>query len=101
MTFDSSGSFNVTTDATGYLLLTDMFYPAWEATVNGVSAEILRANYAFRAVLLESGSHHIEMTFNPPSWQLGRNISLVTFVLVTVALVFLWKGRSQNQSTVA
>ena len=92
-------AFNVSTEAAGYLLLTDMFYPAWEATVDGVSAEILRANYAFRAILLDPGQHHIEMTFNPPSWQLGRNISLVTLLLVAAALTLLWKNTPNNRIT--
>ena len=84
-------SFNVTTESAGYFLLTDMYYPAWEATVNGVSAEILRANYAFRAILLEPGQHQIEMTFNPPSWQIGWKISLATVVMVLAAYIVLWR----------
>jgi len=84
-------AFNVSTDEPGYFLLTDMFYPNWAAMVDGVSAEILRANYAFRAILLDPGQHHIEMTFNPPSWQLGRNISLVTILLTFIAYVVLWR----------
>ncbi|HFC12111.1 MAG TPA: hypothetical protein ENJ56_04645, partial [Anaerolineae bacterium] len=73
---------DVQTEQRGYLLLTDMWYPNWVATVDGVSAEIYRANYAFRAILLESGTHRIEMRFQPRSWQIGAVISVMSWVLV-------------------
>ncbi|MGB1252158.1 MAG: YfhO family protein [Candidatus Promineifilaceae bacterium] len=89
--------FDVMTEARGYLLLTDMFYPNWRATVDGNSAEILRANYAFRAILLEAGQHRVEMSFTPTSWQIGWKISLATFMLVLTAYFILWR---QSQRTI-
>lgn len=46
-----------------YLIVTDAFYPNWEATVNGESVEIMRANIMFRAIPLTIGDHEIKMTY--------------------------------------
>ncbi len=40
----------VTAAAPGYLVLSEAYYPGWRAWVDGEEAEVLRANYGFRAV---------------------------------------------------
>jgi len=68
-------SVGVTTDAAGYLVLADAYYPGWQATVDGAPAAIERANYAFRAVLVPPGEHTVEFVFAPAIWRLGLAIS--------------------------
>lgn len=48
----------------GYLVLADLFYPGWQATVDGNPAQILRADMVFRAVLLDAGEHTIEFSYH-------------------------------------
>ena len=38
----------------------------WKATVNGVSKPVERVNYGFAGILLEPGSHKIELKYEPP-----------------------------------
>ena len=66
---------DVTTDAPGYLLLIDMFYPGWRAAIDGQPAEILRADVAFRAVRLEPGMYRVEFRYQPASFRWGALIS--------------------------
>jgi uncharacterized membrane protein YfhO len=73
-------------DAPGYLVLADTWYPGWRATVDGEPAEILRANYAFRAVWLEAGEHVVEMVYRPLSVIGGGAVSLAALVLLAVGL---------------
>ncbi len=58
---------NVTSPAV--LVLADTFYPGWQATVDGVSAPIVRANLMFRGLALEPGRHEIVFTYNPSTWR--------------------------------
>ncbi|MCO5186874.1 MAG: YfhO family protein [Anaerolineae bacterium] len=85
---------DVQTDAPGYLLLSDMYYPHWQATVNGESAEILKANTAFRAIFLEAGQHTVAMQFRPPAWPIAIIISLVTLIAVVIVISVLSRSRS-------
>lgn len=50
----------------GLLVLSDAFYPAWEGYVNQVKKEILRANYAFRAIEVPKGES--DVTFIYEDW---------------------------------
>jgi hypothetical protein len=45
---------------TGFLILTDTFYPTWRATIDNNSAKIYTTDYNFRGVLVPIGKHRIE-----------------------------------------
>lgn len=81
----------VVLDAPGYLVLADTWYPGWRAMVDGEPAELLRANYAFRAVRLEAGEHTVEMVYRPTSVLVGGGLSLVAVIGVAVGLVLTRK----------
>jgi len=52
----------VESDQLGFLVLTDAYFPGWQARVDGEKTEIYRANYYFRAIIVPKGSH--EVVFN-------------------------------------
>jgi hypothetical protein len=64
--------------APGYVVLLDAFSPGWRATVNGRPAAIVRANGAFRAVVVPEGTHTIEMIYRPPVLLAGLALSALT-----------------------
>ncbi|MFQ6015360.1 MAG: YfhO family protein [Anaerolineae bacterium] len=78
----------------GYLLLSDAYYPGWRARVDGKEAEILRADYYFRAVKLPAGEHWVEFVYDPPSLKLGATISLATLLVLVGS--FGWWGRKSR-----
>ncbi|WP_420642785.1 YfhO family protein [Candidatus Leptofilum sp.] len=64
------------------LVLTDAYYPGWQVTVDGESAELLQANGLFRGVLLPVGEHKVTFTFAPRSFQLGGMMTAVGLILL-------------------
>jgi len=70
----------------GILVLSDTFYPGWEATVDGSPGRILRANYAFRAVPLERGEHTVRFNYQPASFRAGAAVSVISLCAVAIAL---------------
>jgi len=77
--------------AAGYLVLSEVYYPGWQAWVDDVPSEVLRANYAFRAVYLEPGHHRVRMAFRPMPYRVGLLLSVLTAVSLAVGM---WRGIS-------
>jgi hypothetical protein len=73
----------------GYLVLLDNYYPGWRAYIDGREAEILRANYAFRAVAVPAGNHLIEFRYKPRSFYLGLSVTLLTVALGCAVLAWV------------
>ena len=76
----------VANPVSGHLVLSDTYFPGWEATVDGKPVRILRANYLVRAVALEPGSHQVGFRYRPFSWRIGRDGSLVSLLGLFLAL---------------
>jgi hypothetical protein len=66
------------------LVLSDTYYPGWRALVNGKETKIYRANYNFRAILLEAGESEIKFIYDPMSFKIGALVSLITLIGVIV-----------------
>jgi hypothetical protein len=80
----------------GWLVLSEIFYPGWHATVDGVPANIYRANYLFRAIPLSPGSHQVELYFMPDSFVVGALISLATAISLLGGSIGLWRWEKRR-----
>lgn len=79
----------VTTANAGYLVLSDAYFPGWQATVDGHASTIFQADLAFRAVYLPAGGDHtVIFRFRPLWWTVGWGIAGLT-ALGTVALLIV------------
>jgi len=65
-----------------FLVLSDIYYPGWQATVDGKPVHIFQTNYVFRGITVSPGLHRVKVEFKPLSWGLGAGIS-------TASLFFL------------
>jgi hypothetical protein len=68
------------------LVLTDVDFPGWIATVDGEEVPIQRANFAFRAVSVPEGKHIVEFRYRPRSFTYGLFASAVGVVLLAGCL---------------
>jgi hypothetical protein len=68
------------TPITAYVVLSDVFYPGWTATIDDRPTQVYAANFAFRAVLLPPGEHRVTFTFEPLTWRAGVVISALTLL---------------------
>jgi hypothetical protein len=80
---------SVTTDTPGYLLLTDAFYPGWQASIAGESVEILRADVMFRAVSIPAGEQVVVFDYHPPWLDWIGWVGLVSWAGLLAAIVGL------------
>jgi hypothetical protein len=67
----------------GWLVLNESYAPEWEATVDGASAGVVRANLVARAVAVRAGRHHVVFTYGARSDRRWLWLALVSAVLAT------------------
>ena len=72
----------------GLVVLSDVHFPGWRATVDGRDAAIERVDYLLRGVAVGPGTHRIVMEYRPWSWRAGWIVSL----LAALGLLVMWKG---------
>lgn len=48
----------------GILVLSDAFYPGWQAQIDGQATNIYQANYHFRAVAVPEGKHKVVLQYS-------------------------------------
>lgn len=86
-------------DASGWLFLSDVWYPDWQCRVDGQPREVLRANYAFRAIRLEPGDRQVVFEYRPRSYFLGLRISQIALaVWIAVLIASGWWERRRRKT---
>jgi hypothetical protein len=89
----------VSADGSGsFLILSDSWYPGWQAEVDGQPAPVLRANALFRAVAVPQGSHTVTMEYKSRPLMLGAAVSLLSLTGVIAAALIRWPRSSHSWS---
>ncbi|NLV46300.1 MAG: hypothetical protein GXY07_17575 [Candidatus Hydrogenedentes bacterium] len=86
-------------DLSGPRILTflDSWYPGWTAYIDGKEAEILKANDAFKAVVVPAGTHSVFFGYYSETTRTGFMLTVGTFTLLLIVLaVAMFWGRSQG-----
>jgi hypothetical protein len=67
---------------TALLVLADLDYPGWRATIDGRPAAILAADGVLRGVLVPPGPHCLEYHYRPASWGWGIAVTALAAALL-------------------
>lgn len=81
-----------------WLILTDTFYPGWEADIDDSPAPIYRAQFALRALFVPPGKHEVVFRYLPKPLRLGLHIAFgsLIFLLLGTILGIKWKKLQQE-----
>ena len=83
--------FKSSSDSNQILFLSDTYYPGWQAEIDGKKTDIIKADYAFRAIAVPKGTHTIIFSYLPLSFVVGIVISLAS--LITLFLLCILNSR--------
>ena len=89
----SSVRISVKAAASGLVVLSDAFDPAWQAWVDGLPAQVYVADGSLRAVPVAEGAHTVDLRYESPAVARGLAISVATVALVGGALLLVWRRR--------
>lgn len=78
----------VSSNRDALLFVPDAYAEGWTATVNGIPTEIIRANFAFRAVRVPKGDSSVTMEYQTPNGNLYTMISLFGLLVLILLFVF-------------
>ena len=81
--------YRVTTAKGGILVFSDIYYPGWEATVDGQPAELGRVNYVLRAIHIEPGEHEVTLSFFPKSLDTTETLAYTALAILALLVVAL------------
>ncbi len=78
-------------------VFSEIYYEkGWNAYINGKLVPYVRANYLLRAMPLKAGNYEIEFKFEPKSYSIGNTVSLISSILLLLALIgfgfYQWKN---------
>jgi len=62
------------------VVVAQTYYHAWRAEIDGKPTDLVRANYAFQAVLVPSGTHHVHLFYRDLAFDIGAAVSFCTWV---------------------
>jgi len=80
----------------GYLFLNHQYLPGWKVFVDGREWRIERADYCFRAVFLDKGTHRVEFRYQPVGFAIGLYFSFASF-LVQLIFLGLWIKKDRGK----
>lgn len=61
------------------------YYTGWHAYIGEKEVPFFRADYLLRAMNLEAGNYKITFVFDPSSYRIGKIISIISSILLTLA----------------
>jgi hypothetical protein len=80
------------------LIVSENYFPGWNATVDGKSAMTARADYTLIGIPLTQGARKIELSFVDPAYEKGK---IITLFALTLVLLMIGAGVYQERRSVA
>jgi hypothetical protein len=84
----------------GYVVLSDTWYPGWQARLDGKPTPIARANLVFRAIYVPQGTHSLHLIYRPASYMWGLSLSAVMLVLLVLSSILsAWRTARASRAS--
>ncbi len=73
----------------GVVVFSEIFYPGWTATVDGVEKELGRVDYVLRALAVEPGEHEVVLSFFPKTIDRTETIAYTSLAFLLLLILFV------------
>mgnify|MGYP001024694219 CR=1 FL=1 len=80
-------TYEVNSPKGGVVVFSEIYYPGWQAFIDGKEVEVGRADYILRALQVPAGKHEVVMTFDPVSLHTTETIAYIALALLLLGIV--------------
>ncbi len=94
--------YEVNTGKGGVVVFSEIYFPGWTATVDGVEQELGRVNYVLRALQVKPGKHEVVLSFFPKSIKRTETVAYVAYailILVILGAVYMEYNRRKKAAS--
>jgi uncharacterized membrane protein YfhO len=67
--------------------LSDVYYPGWQASIDGKITHIFQTDYVLRGVAVRAGTHVVKFDFRPLPFFAGALLSGLSLLVIVVLLI--------------
>ena len=82
-------TYDVNSGKGGVIVFSEIYYPGWTATVDGVEQELGRVNYVLRALQVKPGHHEVVLSFFPKTIDRTETVAYVAYAALLLMILFL------------
>ncbi len=82
----------------GWILIRDTWYPGWKVKIDGISTQLYRAEYLFKAVPVSAGNHRIELEYAPDLYYFGLTISVIAWLIFCVTWIVVQRRNPRGNA---
>ena len=82
-------TYDVNSGKGGVIVFSEIYYPGWTATVDGVEQELGRVDYVLRALQVKPGHHEVVLSFFPKTIDRTETVAYAAYVVLLLILVYL------------
>ena len=93
-------SYEVESGKGGVIVFSEIYYPGWTATVDGVEQELGRVDYVLRALQVKPGKHEIVLSFFPKSITRTETVAYIALCILFLLLIGLVVQAYRNRKKV-
>jgi hypothetical protein len=69
------------------LVVSENYYPGWQAMVDGKAATVERANLSLMTVSLPAGARSIQLRFDSAPFHLGQRVTIASIILAVLLML--------------
>ena len=82
-------TYDVNSGKGGVIVFSEIYYPGWTATVDGVEQELGRVDYVLRALQVKPGHHEVVLSFFPKTIDRTETVAYVAYGVVLLMILYL------------
>ena len=80
-------TYEVNSGKGGVVVFSEIYYPGWTATVDGVEQELGRVDYVLRALKVEPGKHEVVLSFFPKSIDHTEMVAYIAYIILVLVIL--------------